>query len=115
MLSFPALAGTVVWSLSKLRSFPYKATFPTACLFCDPLPYTASRVQTLLCKAVIPKRGSMYVTQEWDACCQLCLWTKASSCFRLQFRRILLQSRKSLAALQGVCERNSSVYSDMVL
>lgn len=115
MLSFPVLAGTAVWSLSKLRSFPYKATVPTACLFCESLPYTASRVQTLLCKAVIPKRGSMYVTQEWDACCQLCLWTKASNSFRLQVRRILLQSSKSLAASQGVCERNSSVYSDMAL
>jgi len=75
MLSIPAPAGIVARAQSKLSFFPCIAIVPAAgLLLCEPLLYTASRLQALLCKIVIPKPGSMYVIRKQDTSYQLLLW-----------------------------------------
>lgn len=64
------------WTLApeQTQLFPCIAVISMARLvLCEPLPYTAHRVQVLLCKGIIPKHRSMYVTQKKDLSYQLLL------------------------------------------
>lgn len=74
MLSILAPSGIVAWPQSKLSSCACIAIVPADPLLCEALPYTASRVPVLLCKVVIPKPGSLYVTWKHDTSYQLLLW-----------------------------------------
>lgn len=75
MLSIHAPAGVVAWPQSKLSSCCCITIVPTAgLLLCELLPYTASRVQALMCKVVIPRPGGMYITRKHDTSYQLLLW-----------------------------------------
>lgn len=64
------------WTLApeQTQLFTCIAIISTAGLvLCEPLPYTAHRVQVLLCKGIIPKHRSLYVTQKKDLSYQLLL------------------------------------------
>lgn len=105
MPSIPDPAGVVGWPEGKLSLCSCIAIVPTAGLsLCEPLPYTASRVQVLLQKVVIPKPGSMYVPGNKIQLIIFCCGDKASQLLKAAYRSSLVQSNKTLTALQGVCE-----------